>query len=126
MLPWQPFKSSELDKIHINRRRLLKKHFCRKKDLNICSETAKIATFHFSNYKSVENVSCHSNQSSYPIGRKKRNYSFPPPIDAICEIWKESASRLRRSSRLKMLTDGRTTAGCLYYKLTYEPLAQVS
>ena len=49
MLPWQPIKFSDLDKIHMNRRELLKKHFC-KKNLNICSETAKIAIFHFSNY----------------------------------------------------------------------------
>ena len=38
------------------------------KNLNICSETAKISSFHFSHYKSMETVSCHSNQSSYPIG----------------------------------------------------------
>ena len=31
MLPWQPIKFSDLDKIHMNRRGLLKKHFCRKK-----------------------------------------------------------------------------------------------
>ena len=30
MLPWQPFKFSDLDKIHMDRRRLLKKHLCRK------------------------------------------------------------------------------------------------
>ena len=70
MLPWQPIKFSDLDKIHMNRRGLLKKHFCRKKNLNICSETAKIATFHFSHYKSMETTSCHSNQSSYSIGTK--------------------------------------------------------
>ena len=86
MLPWQPIKFSDLDKIHMNRRRLLKKHLC-KKNKNICSETAKIANFHFSNYKSMETISFHSNQSSYPIGTKKHNYSFPRPIDAICEIW---------------------------------------
>ena len=28
-------------------------------------------------------------------------------MDAICGIWKESASRLQRRCRLKMLTDGR-------------------
>ena len=77
MLPWQPIKFSDLDKIRMNSRGLLKKH------------------------------------------------------SAICEIWKESASRLQRRSRLKMLTDGRTTDGrttdaCLYYKLTYERSAQVS
>ena len=42
MLPWQPIKFSDLDKIYMNRRGLLKKHFC-KKNLNICSKTAKIA-----------------------------------------------------------------------------------
>ena len=62
----------------------------------------------------METISCHSNQSSYPIGtkiknKKKNNYSCPLPIDAICEIWNESAARLQRRSRLKMLTDGRTT-----------------
>ena len=31
MLPWQPIKFSDLDKIHMNRRGLLKKHFCKKK-----------------------------------------------------------------------------------------------
>ena len=47
MLPWQPIKFSDLDKIHRNRRGILKKHFC-KKNLNICNETAKIANCHFS------------------------------------------------------------------------------
>ena len=50
------------NQIHMVGRELLKKHFC-KKNLNICSETAKIANFHFSHYKSMETVSCHSNQS---------------------------------------------------------------
>ena len=31
MLPWQPIKFSDLDKIHMNRRGLLKKRFCKKK-----------------------------------------------------------------------------------------------
>ena len=79
----------------------------------------------------METISCHSNQSSYPIGTKKKHkYSFPQFKDAICEIWKESASRLQGRSRLNMLMDGRTTDGrtdaCLYYKLTYEPSAQVN
>ena len=72
MLPWQQIKFSDLDKIHLNRRGLLKKHFCGKKNLNTCSETAKIANFHFSHYKSMETtcISFHSNHSSYPIGIK--------------------------------------------------------
>ena len=47
---------------------IIEEHFS--KNLNICSETAKIANFHFSHYKSMENINCHSNQSSYPIGTK--------------------------------------------------------
>ena len=31
MLPWQPVRFSDLDKIHVNRRGLLEKHFCKKK-----------------------------------------------------------------------------------------------
>ena len=70
MVPWQPITFSDLDKIHMNRIGLLKKHFGKKKNLNTCSETAKIANFHFSHYKSMETISFHSNQSSYPIGTK--------------------------------------------------------
>ena len=53
MLSWQPIKFSDLDTIHMNRRDLLKKHF-NKKNLNICSETAKIANIHFFHYKSMK------------------------------------------------------------------------
>ena len=31
MLAWQPIKFIDLDKIHMNRRGLLKKHFCKNK-----------------------------------------------------------------------------------------------
>ena len=53
----------------------------------------------------METISFHSNQSPYPTPR--------PSIDAICGIWKKSASQLQRRSRLKMLTDddGRTDNG---------------
>ena len=49
----------------------------KKKNLNTCSETAKIANFHFSHYKSMETISFHSNQNSYPIGTK--NIIIRPP-----------------------------------------------
>ena len=55
------------------------------KKSDICNETAETVNFHFFNYKSMEIISCHSNQSSYPTGTK-HTYSFPIPIDAICEI----------------------------------------
>ena len=82
MLPWQPIQFSDLDKIHMNHRGLLKKHFCKKKQ-NICSETAKIANFHFSYYKSMETITCHSNQSSYPIGTKN-NIIRSPCLQMLC------------------------------------------
>ena len=66
--------------------------------------------FIFSNYKSMASISCHRNQSSYLIGTKNNINRSPVPIDAICEIWRESASRLQRRCGLKMLTrktDGR-------------------
>ena len=107
--PRQPLKFTDLDKSHMKRRGLLNKHFC-KKNQNIPNETEKIVNFLFSHYKSMGTISCHSNQISYPIGIKN-NFSFPLPIDALCEIWKESASRLQRRCRLKMLTDGRRTDG---------------
>ena len=79
----------------------------------------------FPHYKSMGTISCHSNQSSYPIGIKNTTFRSLP-IDAICEILKESASQLQRRCSLKMLTDGRTTDTFIYYKLTNEPSAQVS
>ena len=105
----QPIKFTDLDKTCMKHRGLLNKHFC-KKNPNIPNETERIVNFFFSHYKSMGTISCHSNQSSYPIGIKTQ-LSFPLPIDAISEIWKESASRLQRRCRLKMLTDGRRTDG---------------
>ena len=49
-------------------------------DSNISSVMAEIAIFHFSSYKSMETLSCHSNQSSgknqisYPTEIKNTNY----------------------------------------------------
>ena len=47
---------------------------------------------------------------------KKHNYSSPLPLDAMYEKSEESAQRLQRRNRLKMLTsDGRrTNDGYLY------------
>ena len=65
MLPCQPIKSSDLDKSRMKHGGLLKKHFCKKKS-NIPNDVAEFVNFHFSHYKSMETLSCHSNQSSYP------------------------------------------------------------
>ena len=41
-----------------------------KKNSNIPNDLADIVNFHFSYYKSMGTISCHSNQSSYPTGIK--------------------------------------------------------
>ena len=46
-------------------RGLLQKHFCKTFFLNICSNTEINANFHFSHYKSMESLSCHSNESTW-------------------------------------------------------------
>ena len=76
MLPWQPIRFINLDKIHMNHRGL---HISVKQNLNI-SETAKIATFHFSHNKSTETTAIATRVL------KKHNYSFPRPIYATCKI----------------------------------------
>ena len=54
----------------MKRGELLNKHICEINILNIFNETAKIVNFHFSHYKSMGNISCHSIQSSYPTATK--------------------------------------------------------
>ena len=50
---------------------LLNQHV--KKNSNISNETAEMVNFHFSHYKSLGTISCHSNQS-YVTGIKKAIY----------------------------------------------------
>ena len=57
---------------------------CQKKRLNIHNDTAEFANFHFSHYKSMKTISCHNNQSSYPIGQ--RTYcQFRVSMDSGCK-----------------------------------------
>ena len=69
MSPRQPIKLSDLDKSRMKHGELLHKCFC-KKNSNIPNDFAEIVNFHFSHYKSMGSISCHSNQSSYPTGIK--------------------------------------------------------
>ena len=46
----------------------------KKKNSNIPNDLAEIVNFHFSPYKSMGTISCHSNQSSYPTRIKKAAY----------------------------------------------------
>ena len=71
MSPRQPIKLSELDKSRMKHGGLL---FSVKKNSNISSETAENVNFHFSHYKSMGTISCHSNQSSYPTEIKNTTY----------------------------------------------------
>ena len=69
MSPRQPIKLSDLDKSRMNHGGLLNKYFC-KKFSNIPNDLAEIVNLHFSHYKSMGTISCHSNKSSYPTGIK--------------------------------------------------------
>ena len=68
-----PIKLSDLDKSRMQHGGLLNKHICEKKS-NISSETAETVNFHFSHYKSMGTISCHSNQSSYPTEIKNTTF----------------------------------------------------
>ena len=117
MLPWQTIKYSDLDKIHMNHRGLLKKHFC-KKNLNIWSETAKIAYFHFSHYKSMETISCHSNQSSYLIGTKN-NIIRSPYLQMLCVKYGKNRLHGFRGNVVWKWWRRQTTDAWLCYKLRW-------
>ena len=56
---------SNLDKSRMKHGGLLNKHCCKKS--NIPKGLAEIVNFHFSHYKSMETICCHSNKSSYLI-----------------------------------------------------------
>ena len=76
MSPRQPIKLSDLDKSRMKHGGLLNKYFCKKKktNSNIPNDLAEIVNFHFSHYKSMETISCHSNQSSYPTEIKNTTF----------------------------------------------------
>ena len=74
MSPRQPIKLSDLDKSRMKHGGLLYNYICEKKVSNISSETAETVNFHFSHYKSMGKISCHSNQSSYPTRIKNTTY----------------------------------------------------
>ena len=114
------------DKIHMNCRGLLQKHFC-KKNLHICSETAKIANFYFSHYKSMETISFHSNHSSYLIWTKNNIICSPCLQMLYVKYGENQLHGFRGDVVWKCWQWWRTDDdACLYYKLSYEPLDQVS
>ena len=60
MSPRQPIILSDLDKSRMKHGGLLSKFFCKKKS-KIPNDLAEIVNFHFSHYKSMGTISCHSN-----------------------------------------------------------------
>ena len=69
MLPRQPIKLRESDKSLITVENY-SINISVKLNSIIPYETVEISNFHFSHYESIETISCHSNQSSYPTGIK--------------------------------------------------------
>ena len=65
-----------LEKIHIFGRRLLKERFWKIFCKNICNEIEIKTYFHFSHCKSMETISCHSDESTWAIKRAIKNTIF--------------------------------------------------
>ena len=72
MSPRQPIKLRDLDKIRMKHYSI---NISVEKKSKISSETAETVNFHFSHYKYMGTISCHSNQSSYPTGMKNTTYT---------------------------------------------------
>ena len=77
LLPWQPIKIGDFDKINVVGRGLLQEHFY-KIFVKISAVTQKfpLSNFHFPistfpHYKSMETLSCHSNETTWATTIKK-------------------------------------------------------
>ena len=69
MLPRKPFQLIDLDKSGMKLDGLLYNHFRNKNQISqMAQQKLSISTFPI--IKSMETISCHSNQSSYPTGIK--------------------------------------------------------
>ena len=58
-----------------------------KKIPNISNDLAEIVNFHFSHYKSMETLSCHSNQSSYPTKIKNITFVEDKVLSKYAKVW---------------------------------------
>ena len=70
-LPWQQIKMRNLYNFFATQQTLIKT-FCQ--NTCTCSEIAIKTYFHFSHYKSMETLSCHSNESTWATAIKNINY----------------------------------------------------
>ena len=66
---------------------LLNKHFCEFFFSNIPNDLADIVNFHFSHYKSMETLSCHSNQSSYLTEIKNITFVEGNVLSKYAKLW---------------------------------------
>ena len=104
MLPRQPIKLSDSDKRSMKHGGLLNKYFCNKKNTNIPNDLAEIVNFHFSHYKSIGTLSCHSNQSSYPTGIKNTIYVEDNVPKHVCQVSASSPIWFLRRRFLNIFT----------------------
>ena len=81
-----PTKLKGLDKNGMFGWELIGEHFCKLLSKYLQWDS-NIANFHFSHCKSMATLSCHSNQSSFPIGAKNINIRPPPISTNRCYIW---------------------------------------
>ena len=72
------------------------------KKLNIPNDVEEIVNFHFSNYKSMETLSYHSNQSSYP--NKKHNFCRGQCPMQVCQVKASSSLRFLRRKILNIFS----------------------
>ena len=74
-LPWQPIKFRGLDKNDMFSRGQLKENFCKSfVEISAGIEIPMKAYLHFSHYKSMETLSCHSNESTCIMAIKKHSF----------------------------------------------------
>ena len=64
-----------------------KNHFCTSFVTISAMAWQEMPFFNFPHYKSMGNLSCHSNQTKEPDFHKKHKLSIPQPMDATDEIW---------------------------------------
>ena len=103
MSPHQPIILSDLDKSRMKNGGLLNKYFCKKKSSKIPNDLAEIVNFHFSHYKSMGTICCHSNQSSYPIGIKTLFWKGYCPKH-VCQVLASSPLWFLRRRFLNIFT----------------------
>ena len=95
-LPRQPIKLRESDKSLITVENYSINISVKIKFYYPLYRTVEIPNFHFSHYKSIETISCHSYQSSHPPGIKKNNFRRGQCLMQVCQVSASSSLRFLR------------------------------